>query len=96
MVSSHLAELRSDAEQVSGQVVLPPVSRDPKDDKFIACAVEGNANYIVSGDDDLLDLEEYQGIGLITAREFITMLQLREEQDSEPQEEDVPTDQICH
>ncbi len=73
-----LAELRSDAEQVPGQLVIPPVSRDPKDDKFIACAVEGNADYIVSGDNDLLDLEEYQRIGIIRAREFITMLELGE------------------
>jgi len=72
-----LVELRSGVEQVSGQLVLPPVTRDPKDDKFIACAVEGNANYIVSGDDDLLDLEEYHGIEIIKPREFITILKLK-------------------
>ena len=73
-----LAELRSNAVQVSGQLVLPPVSRDPKDDKFIACAAEGNADYIVGGDDDLLDLEKYQRIGIIRTRELITMLELGE------------------
>lgn len=73
-----LTELRSAAEQVPGQIVLPPICRDPKDDKFIACAVEGNADYIISGDEDLLDLEEYQGIEIIKAWEFTTMLKLGE------------------
>ena len=73
-----LTELRSNAEQVSGQLVIPPVSRDPKDDKFIACAVEGKADYIVSGDNDLLDLEEYQGIEIVKPKGFITILEARE------------------
>src|SRR5688572_16670199 len=44
------------------------ISRDIKDDKFLACGVEGGANYIITGDRDLLDLTEYAGIDIITPR----------------------------
>ncbi len=46
------------------------VSRDPDDDKFIECALDAEALYIVSGDNDLLDIGEYEGIQIVTASEF--------------------------
>lgn len=46
------------------------ICRDPDDDKFISCAVDSNAIYIVSGDKDLLVLEEYKGIEIITVSQF--------------------------
>ena len=46
------------------------LSRDPDDDKFIACASDAKALYIVSGDQDLLVLKRYQDIEIITAKEF--------------------------
>jgi uncharacterized protein len=50
--------------------LLQNISRDRKDDKFLACAIEGNADYIVSGDRDLLVLMEYKGIKIVTPNEF--------------------------
>jgi len=46
------------------------ICRDPDDDKFLSCAVDGKAYYIVSGDKDLLSLESYGNIEIITASEF--------------------------
>ena len=46
------------------------VSRDPKDDKFINCAIDAKAIYIVSGDNELLTLKNFAGIEIVTAREF--------------------------
>ena len=46
------------------------VSRDPKDDKFINCAIDAKAIYIVSGDNDLLTIKNFAGIEIVTAREF--------------------------
>jgi putative PIN family toxin of toxin-antitoxin system len=46
------------------------VCRDPDDDKFLGCAIDSKALYIVSGDKDLLTLEKYEDIEIITAREF--------------------------
>ena len=46
------------------------VCRDPDDDKFISCAVDGKCIYIVSGDNDLLALNNYEGIEIITVAQF--------------------------
>ena len=51
------------------------ISRDPDDDKFVNCALSGGALYIVSGDSDLLDIEKVDGLDIITAREFVDILQ---------------------
>ncbi|MBQ7692015.1 MAG: putative toxin-antitoxin system toxin component, PIN family [Oscillospiraceae bacterium] len=46
------------------------VSRDPDDDKFIECAVDAKALFVVSGDKDLLVLERYEDVEIISAAEF--------------------------
>ena len=46
---------------------------------FVACAVEGEAEYLVSGDGDLLDLVEYQGIKVVRPAEFVALLDAQEE-----------------
>lgn len=48
-----------------------PVCEDPNDDKFIAAAISGKANIIVSGDKHLLRITGYHGIRVVTPREFI-------------------------
>lgn len=45
--------------------------RDPQDDKYLACAADGDADFIVSGDRDLLDLKQFIGIPIITPRQFL-------------------------
>jgi len=55
--------------------VMPSVSRDPDDDKFLATAREGQAAYIVTGDRDLLDLGAYEGIQIVDARTFLDVLE---------------------
>ncbi len=55
-VEAILAALVSQAEVTAGVLCLPGVTRDPKDDPVVACAREGEADYLVSGDQDLLVL----------------------------------------
>lgn len=55
--------------------IITPVShisicRDPDDNAFLECAEDAKALYIVSGDNDLLSLEQYKDIRIITAKEF--------------------------
>ena len=50
------------------------IERDPDDDKFIAAALEGNAQYIVSGDRDLLQLKVYQGVHILSPKDFISAM----------------------
>lgn len=49
------------------------ISRDKDDDKFIECAIDSKALYVVSGDKDLLDIVEFQNISIITAKEFYNL-----------------------
>lgn len=44
--------------------------RDPDDNRFLGCAKDAKALYIVSGDKDLLVLEQFEDIEIITAKEF--------------------------
>lgn len=53
---------------------IPAISRNHKDDKFLATAKEADANYLISADRDLLDLKEYGGIKIITAEDFLRIL----------------------
>ncbi len=50
------------------------VCRDPHDDKFLAVALSGKADVIVSGDNDLLALTSFAGIPIVTASQFLSML----------------------
>lgn len=47
------------------------VCRDPRDDKFLELALSGEADLILTGDQDLLALDPFRGIPVITAREYI-------------------------
>ncbi len=58
---------------VPGKIEIKLV-RDPDDDKIIAAAVEGNVDYIVSRDKDLLDLKKCRGIKIITPERFMGIL----------------------
>ena len=49
------------------------VCRDPKDDKFLELAVNGQADAILSGDQDLLVLHPFQGIPIVAPRQFLQM-----------------------
>ena len=52
--------------------LLPPVIQgDPSDDKFLECAVAGEATCIVTGDKHLLRLLKFRGIPILKPREFV-------------------------
>lgn len=72
------AIIRLEAEVVESKTSLNIV-RDNDDDKFIECAIAGDADYIVSGDKDLREVGSYDEIEVITPAEFLSLL----EQDSD-------------
>ena len=56
---------------------LPLHSRDSKDDKVIGCALGGDADYLVTGDEDLLVLAGnpvLKGLSILTVKEFLALL----------------------
>ncbi|MBI4149646.1 hypothetical protein HY491_04310 [Candidatus Woesearchaeota archaeon] len=41
---------------------------------MIACAFDGKADYVVTGDPDLLELQEFKGIKILTAKKFLELM----------------------
>ena len=54
---------------------IPAVTRDPKDDYLLAYAMVGEADYLVTGDDDLLVLRPVKGLDICRPREFVEQVQ---------------------
>lgn len=50
------------------------VKNDPEDDKLFHAAIEGGAEYIVSGDNDVKNIKTYKGVKIIEPSEFIKLL----------------------
>ena len=57
-----------------GELHLRVVAADPADDRYLECAVEGEATCVVTGDRHLLDLSAYREIEILSPREFIEFL----------------------
>ena len=69
-----LQEIAETSYIVPGMISVEAVKKDPDDDKFIAVAIEGKADYIVSGDKPLLNIKEYMGIKIISPKDFMRLL----------------------
>ena len=59
---------------VPGEILAEGVSDDPADDMIIACALEGRADFIISGDHHLIDLKNYQGIKIVDPSTFLALI----------------------
>jgi len=66
---------------VEVETKLNVIREDPSDNKFLECAVDGDADYVVSGDEHLLRMEYYQKIRILSVRQFLKLL---EEQKTPP------------
>ncbi len=51
------------------------ITDDPDDNKFLGCALEAEAYYVVSGDNHLLSLKHYQGIQIVDAGTFVRKME---------------------
>lgn len=67
-INSYLEDIAIMAETVSPTEQLFIISRDPKDNKILECALAGNANLIVTLDQDLIKLKNFRGIGIVHPR----------------------------
>lgn len=54
-----------------GLYSIDGISADPRDDMFVACAMEGEADFIVSRDPHLRNIKHFQGIQIIDASTFV-------------------------
>jgi putative PIN family toxin of toxin-antitoxin system len=73
-LEARLAQLWMVADPVDGTLALEVELRDPQDRMVVVAAVEGRANYIVTGDKDLIVIGDYQGVSIVTPRAFLELL----------------------
>jgi len=72
--------LRDEAEIFTPENINESVCRDKDDANIIGTAISGNAEFIITGDDDLLILKKYKDIEIVTPREFWERLKNRRAQ----------------
>lgn len=71
----HVVHFIDSIEDIAYRVIptgiVQGVCRDSDDDKILECAILGNVDFIINGDDDLLSLKEFQEIPIVTAKAYI-------------------------
>jgi hypothetical protein len=79
-IRGFVAELAYLGIVTPGEITLNIVRNDPADNRYLECAVEGAADYLVSGDQDLLDLHEHGGIRIVSPKTFFEVLRAHQQQ----------------
>ena len=75
LTSTDISEISAIVSEAASEILhklgpIPNICRDPNDDMIIACAIDAAADYIVTGDEDLLILKNYKDIVIINPRNF--------------------------
>jgi putative PIN family toxin of toxin-antitoxin system len=69
-----LGSLRRRTAWLQPQRIIEVLTADPDDNRVLEAAVEGDADYIVTGDRDLLELGAFEGVSIVTPRDFVAIL----------------------
>jgi uncharacterized protein len=75
-VEQFVRDLTAAAEVVEAVPAIPPTCRDPADDHVLAAALVSGADYLVTGDKDILTLGSFEGIRIIKVRQLVDELGL--------------------
>ena len=78
-MAANLESLAVDAIQATITVGVTGVATHPEDDLVLAVAVSAGADYLVTGDRQLLALGRYRGVAILSPRAFLTLLDQQEE-----------------
>ncbi len=74
-VKQTIEDIRELAILVQPTDIPEVVQDDPDDNTFLACGIAGRAEYIISSDPDLLDIQEFHGMHILTPMQFLEVLQ---------------------
>jgi len=70
-IEDQMKNVLSFSSVVDPKIHVSVVERDPSDDIFLDCALAAGADFIISGDDHLLEMQEYEGIMILNASTFL-------------------------
>ena len=73
-IDETLAKIAQGAVLAPGKIKIKAVKDDPEDNRYLECAVEGQADYIISGDRHLTKLKFFQGIIIIDPAAFLELI----------------------
>ena len=73
-VYDFLGKLSGVAIITPGKLEVDAIPDDPADNKILACGLEGEADYIISGDHHLTDLKIFQGIKIVAPSTFLKII----------------------
>ncbi len=79
-VEAFINNIDTIAEITKGALVLEVIKKDPTDNIILACAVEGGADFIISGDSHLLSLESFEEIEIVTPATFLELTNIKHEE----------------
>ncbi len=73
-IESLINLIEHEAVILSDSIKLDVIKDDPEDNKILACALEADAQYIVSGDRHLLILQHYKNIAIVRVTDFLKII----------------------
>lgn len=74
IIQRQLSLVANYSKIVRPNIKIKVVKDDPKDDMVLECAETANAEYIVSGDNHLLNLKQFKGIKILTPKQFLDLI----------------------
>ena len=70
-IDDYIKIIENYSQKIVHNNIIENVSRDIDDNKILKCGLEGNVEYIITGDKDLLVLKEYKSIKIINPKEYL-------------------------
>ena len=70
-IDGFIKKLRVVSVMTNVGLTIDAVKDDPSDNKYLECAVEGGADFIISGDRHLKDLKVFRGIRIVSPADFV-------------------------
>jgi len=66
-----LIAIRQNSTLISPELKLSVITEDEADNRIVECALQGKAQYVISGDHHILSLKEYRGVKILSPTEFL-------------------------
>jgi putative PIN family toxin of toxin-antitoxin system len=73
-IKGYLKIIEHFSQKITHDNEIECVSRDADDNKILKCGLESKAEYIITGDNDLLVLREYETIKILNPKEYLEMI----------------------
>ena len=78
-IKDYIRIVKKYSKIVVSNSISEEISRDEDDNKILQCGIDGNVNFIITGDNDLLVLNEYKNIKIVKPREYLDIVEKQAE-----------------